>query len=524
MSSPFAVKASEIDKNLTTSEEKTVVNIVRRYGPSIAFVTSSTDTPRRVLRQQPQAQRRSSPFFQRQKGRRHSSDSDEKSNRKENTSPLFEYVNMTHPLGSGSAFFVCGDGNFEDYYLVTNFHVIERAYEFNQALDQMQEFQQNATESLDRLVPKEIKDLKERIQNRYGGTNSIQRERPMPRAKVEIRTAASSSGAASSGALSKVPLVECSIVDVKPAIDVAVLRVLNRQNTTVVNAMPARESVLPFGSSSDLLVGQSLIAIGNPFGLDRTVTTGVVSALNRKLPLARRSSPGYSNGLNNCIQTDAAINPGNSGGPLLNYRGEVVGVNTAIISTTGSSAGIGFAVPMDEVKDFVSSTIRTDQIKLEQESRTNGVSAVRGSGYLGWGLASDELMQSLKNGTSANVTQGLFDEGGGVIIVSVQSSVDGGASLIQDESSDVEDSDKATVLTDIATDVTPLAVQYDNASKQNLITGDQIVAVGGTSVKYANDVETALAQRVANERLDLTLQDMQTGAKRVVYVKLARRP
>jgi S1-C subfamily serine protease len=101
------------------------------------------------------------------------------------------------------------------------------------------------------------------------------------------------------------------------------------------------------GSSSDLRVGQRVIAIGNPFGLDRTLTTGVISALGRTIE--RESGPA----LGEAIQTDAAINPGNSGGPLLDSRGRVIGINTAIQSPTGASVGIGFAVPVDIIKRVV---------------------------------------------------------------------------------------------------------------------------------------------------------------------------
>jgi S1-C subfamily serine protease len=98
------------------------------------------------------------------------------------------------------------------------------------------------------------------------------------------------------------------------------------------------------GGSSDLRVGQRVIAIGNPFGLDRTLTTGVISALGRTIERENGQSLGEA------IQTDAAINPGNSGGPLLDSRGRVIGVNTAIQSPSGGSVGIGFAVPVDIVK------------------------------------------------------------------------------------------------------------------------------------------------------------------------------
>lgn len=104
---------------------------------------------------------------------------------------------------------------------------------------------------------------------------------------------------------------------------------------------------LPLGSSSNLVVGQRVLAIGNPFGLDRTLTTGVVSALGREL-----SSPGGLT-IRDIIQSDAAINPGNSGGPLFDSSGRLIGVNTAIYSPSGGSAGIGFSVPVDTVKRLV---------------------------------------------------------------------------------------------------------------------------------------------------------------------------
>jgi S1-C subfamily serine protease len=104
---------------------------------------------------------------------------------------------------------------------------------------------------------------------------------------------------------------------------------------------------LPIGSSHDLRVGQKTFAIGNPFGLDWTLTTGIVSALDRSLP-ARDGRL-----IEHLIQTDAAINPGNSGGPLLDSAGRLIGVNTAIFSPSGASAGVGFAVPVDTVNRVV---------------------------------------------------------------------------------------------------------------------------------------------------------------------------
>jgi S1-C subfamily serine protease len=110
------------------------------------------------------------------------------------------------------------------------------------------------------------------------------------------------------------------------------------------------------GTSHDLQVGQSVFAIGNPFGLDQTLTTGIVSALGREMQSATQRQ------IKNVIQTDAAINPGNSGGPLLDSAARLIGVNTAIYSPSGTSAGIGFAIPVDDVNRDVPQLIRHGKI------------------------------------------------------------------------------------------------------------------------------------------------------------------
>jgi 2-alkenal reductase len=146
--------------------------------------------------------------------------------------------------------------------------------------------------------------------------------------------------------------------------DLAVIRLRNP---------PAEILPIPIGSSSDLKVGQAVFAIGNPFGLSRSLTTGVISALNRRLPTAAgREVVGV-------IQTDAAINPGNSGGPLIDSAGRLIGVNTAIISRSGSSAGIGFAVPVDVVNQVVPQLISKGKmprpgIGIEALSEEDGAS------------------------------------------------------------------------------------------------------------------------------------------------------
>lgn len=141
--------------------------------------------------------------------------------------------------------------------------------------------------------------------------------------------------------------IEAKLVGVSPDHDLAVVRLADMR--------PGFRPV-PLGRSDDLKVGQQVFAIGNPFGLSRTLTTGIISALNRRLPTAaNREVAGV-------IQTDAAINPGNSGGPLLDSAGRLIGVTTAILSATGSFAGVGFAVPVDTVNRIVPALIKDGRV------------------------------------------------------------------------------------------------------------------------------------------------------------------
>ena len=116
-------------------------------------------------------------------------------------------------------------------------------------------------------------------------------------------------------------------------------------------------TVIPFGDSSILRVGMKVLAIGNPFGLDRTLTRGIVSGLARPL----QTEDGYL--IRETIQTDAAINPGNSGGPLLNSHGELIGINSAIKSPSGASAGVGFAIPVNTARPIADQLIRYGVVK-----------------------------------------------------------------------------------------------------------------------------------------------------------------
>ncbi len=153
-------------------------------------------------------------------------------------------------------------------------------------------------------------------------------------------------------------VVRAEIAGTAPNYDLAVITLEN------VEHLPPPLAV---GASTGLKVGQAAFAIGNPFGLDLSLTTGVISALKRRLP----TSGGRE--IANVIQTDAAINPGNSGGPLLDSAGRVIGVNTAIYSPSGSNAGIGFAIPVDIVNRVVPQLISKGRVP------TPGIGIVAGN-------------------------------------------------------------------------------------------------------------------------------------------------
>jgi S1-C subfamily serine protease len=158
-----------------------------------------------------------------------------------------------------------------------------------------------------------------------------------------------------------------SLVGTDPTHDIAVLRIESG------GVLPA----IPIGESAGLKVGQTVLAIGNPFGLDWTLTTGIISALGRELT----EEGGRT--IRGLIQTDAAINPGNSGGPLIDSAGRLIGMNTAIYSPSGSSAGIGFAVPVDTVNRVVPEIIRSGRYAVpsfgaEIDPRVDAVAARMG--------------------------------------------------------------------------------------------------------------------------------------------------
>ncbi len=141
---------------------------------------------------------------------------------------------------------------------------------------------------------------------------------------------------------------EAKLVGVAPEKDLAVLK---------IDAPKEKLLPIPLGASHDLRVGQAVFAIGNPFGLDQTLTTGIISALGREIQGADGTP------IRDVVQTDAAINPGNSGGPLLDSAGRLIGVNSAIRSPSGASAGIGFAIPVDAVNWVVPELIAYGKVR-----------------------------------------------------------------------------------------------------------------------------------------------------------------
>jgi len=140
---------------------------------------------------------------------------------------------------------------------------------------------------------------------------------------------------------------KAKIIGAEPNKDIAILKLVDK---------PDSLKPVQIGSSNNLLVGQKTLAIGSPYGLDHTMTSGIISALKRVI----EGFGGVT--IKGVIQTDASINPGNSGGPLLNSAGQLIGMNTSIVSTSGASAGLGFAVPVDTIKRVVPQLIKYGKV------------------------------------------------------------------------------------------------------------------------------------------------------------------
>lgn len=226
-----------------------------------------------------------------------------------------------------------------------------------------------------------------------------------------------------------------SLVGTAPDKDIAVLR---------IDAPAAKLLPLPIGQSANLKVGQKVLAIGNPFGLDQTLTTGVISGLGREI----KSVSGRP--IQDVIQTDASINPGNSGGPLLDSSGRLIGMNTAIYSPSGANAGVGFAVPVDTINMIVPQLVKYGKITRP-------------------GLGISILADSV-------ATQNRIE---GVVIVEI---APGGSA------------DKAGLV-------------GMKASHNGVEIGDVIVGIDGTDIHRANDLYKALDPHKVGDEIDLAIEN-----------------
>ena len=240
---------------------------------------------------------------------------------------------------------------------------------------------------------------------------------------------------------------DARLVGAAPEKDLAVLR---------IEAGAERLRPLAVGRSADLRVGQKVFAIGNPFGLDQTLTTGIISALGREIDSASGAP------IRDVIQTDAAINPGNSGGPLLDSAGRLIGVNTAIYSPSGAYAGIGFAIPVDTVRWVVPDLLRYGKVRRPT---------------LGVQLAPEGVMRDLR--LEGALVMGVVDGSGA-------------------ERAGLE------------------ATRRDRLGR--VVLGDVIVAVDGEAVTSGGDLLLALETRQAGETVAVTV--LRDGRRRELRVEL----
>ncbi|MBC7358272.1 MAG: trypsin-like peptidase domain-containing protein [Desulfacinum sp.] len=228
--------------------------------------------------------------------------------------------------------------------------------------------------------------------------------------------------------------------------------------------------VIPMGSSKDLKVGQKVLAIGNPFGLGQTLTTGIISSVGRTL-----RSPGGAL-VEDVIQTDASINPGNSGGPLIDSSGKMIGVNTAIFSPTGANVGIGFAIPVDTVKQVVRELIE--------------------KGYYGYPWLGATLMTLFPDFAEA-----------------LQLSVSRGAMIVE-------------VVPGGPADKAGLRGGHARAQVGNyvlIVGGDVVVGIDGEPVESADDLMRALRRHRPGDRVRLDVVHWEGDRDRVTVI-LGERP
>jgi len=250
------------------------------------------------------------------------------------------------------------------------------------------------------------------------------------------------------------------IIGVDPENDLAVIK---------FDPKGRRLATIPFGSSADLRVGQKVLAIGNPFALDRTLTTGIVSGLGRPV----RTDRGLV--IKEMIQTDASINPGNSGGPLLNSKGEMIGINTMIYSPSGGSVGIGFAVPVNTAKRVLPDLLRYGKVQR------------------GWiDIVPVQLFPALVRYADLNVSEGIL-----------VSEVEPGSSA---EAAGLKAGKQS--------------VRYGRSIIN--LGGDIIVEVDGTPIATLMDLLSALEDNKPGETVEVKV--IRGRREQTLYVKLSTRP
>jgi len=251
---------------------------------------------------------------------------------------------------------------------------------------------------------------------------------------------------------------DATVVGTDPSTDLAVLK---------VDAPSSLLTPLELGASSELAVGDGVVAIGSPFGLEETVTTGIVSALERQM----EAPNGFT--INGSIQTDAAINHGNSGGPLLNLRGEVVGVNAQISSESGGNDGVGFAIPSDTVSSIVSQIVADGAVE---------------HAYLGVGVQ-----------TIGEAVASQLDVPAGVVLTEVRDGTPAAAAGLRG----------STGTRTLDGRVYPVG-------------GDVVTEVDGEPVGSAEDLQRAIGAKQPGESIRLTLTRQRES--RTATVKLESRP
>lgn len=242
--------------------------------------------------------------------------------------------------------------------------------------------------------------------------------------------------------------------------DIAVLKFEVPQNVVL--------KTISFGDATNLKVGQKVIAIGNPFGLERTMTTGIISGLGRPIQESQNVI------IRNMIQTDAAINPGNSGGPLLDSQGRMIGINTIIYSKSGSSSGVGFAIPVSTARRVVSDLLKFGKVNRGVMKLDLIQNTARIANYAGYNISTGMIVSRVRKGSRAD-----------------QAGIQGGTQ----------------------------AVKYGTFNPQTIyLGGDIIVAIDNIEITKLADYYSALESKVPGDSVNVTV--IRRGKKQTLKVVL----